>query len=386
MLRRTIGLALAAILVPVLLLHAAPPARIVAVGDVHGASDAFASILRRAGLINDKQRWIGGTSVLVQTGDLMDRGTGVRTVFDLLMALETQAEAAGGRVQMVMGNHEAMNLLGIARDASPQIFTAFVDARSESRRERAFDAARKQRKDLDRTAWMAAHPPGYVEYRDALRPNGRYGKWLRTKPVLVEIGGTVFMHGGINPAFSNDTLDGIVRRAKRELADWDGAVRWMEAEKLALPCSTFAEIGEAAQAELARLAATRQQRDLTDEEAAGAKRLLTIADIGTSSLVHTDGPLWFRGFSTWSDAEGARQMAALLQKYGVKRFVTGHTPQPGRITKRFDGALFLIDTGMLAGTFFPNGRASALELAADTVKAIYGDGTVPLVEKATGSR
>lgn len=382
MLRRTIGLALAAVLLPLLLLRAAPPARIVAVADVHGASDAFASILRRAGLINEKLQWTGGTAVFVQTGDLMDRGPGVRAIFDMLMALEPQAQAAGGRVHLLMGNHEAMNLLGITRDTSPEAFASFADAQSEARRERAFDAAQKQRKDLDRTAWMAAHPPGYIEYRDALRPNARYGKWLRTHPVLVEIGGTVFMHGGLNPAFSDDTLDGIVRRAKRELADWDDAVQWMEGEKLTLPFSTFAEVVEAAQAELNRLEALRPQRDLTDDETARVKRVLTIVNIRASSLVHADGPLWFRGFATWSDADGPPQMAAVLQKYGVKRLVTGHTPQPGRITKRFDGALFLIDTGMLAGTFFPNGRASALELSGDVVNAIYEDGTVPLVEKA----
>src|SRR3990167_4962514 len=154
---RLAALAAALALAP---LHAAPPARIVAVCDVHGAADTFASILRRAGLINDRQRWTGGKAVLVQTGDVMDRGTGVRAIFDLLMALEPQAASAGGRVQAVMGNHEAMNLLGITRDTSPETLASFADARSETRRERAFDAALKQRKDLDKAAWMAAHPPG----------------------------------------------------------------------------------------------------------------------------------------------------------------------------------------------------------------------------------
>jgi hypothetical protein len=72
-------------------------------------------------------------------------------------------------------------------------------------------------------------------------------------------------------------------------------------------------------------------------------------------------------------------MAALLRKYGVKRFVTGHTVQPtGRITRRFEGALFLIDTGMLDGRFYPKGRASALEITTPAVKAIYEDGIIPL--------
>lgn len=51
-----------------------PPLRVIAVGDVHGAADAFAGILQRAGLIDGERRWIGGTAVLVQTGDLLARG------------------------------------------------------------------------------------------------------------------------------------------------------------------------------------------------------------------------------------------------------------------------------------------------------------------------
>ena len=66
-------------------------------------------------------------------------------------------------------------------------------------------------------------------------------------------------------------------------------------------------------------------------------------------------------------------MAALLKQYNAKRFVTGHTPQEdGRIRSRFDGGVFLIDTGMLGGRNYPGGRPSALEIVGDTVTPIYG--------------
>ncbi|MDH4063295.1 MAG: metallophosphoesterase, partial [Acidobacteriota bacterium] len=71
------------------------PPRVVAVGDVHGARDAFVAILEQAGLIDARQRWSGGSDTLVQTGDYMDRGRDVRAVMDLLMALESQAKTAG---------------------------------------------------------------------------------------------------------------------------------------------------------------------------------------------------------------------------------------------------------------------------------------------------
>ena len=69
--------------------------RLVAIGDIHGAADAFARILQKAGLIDASQHWSGGTATLVQTGDYLDRGGGVRQVLDLLMRLEGEAKAAG---------------------------------------------------------------------------------------------------------------------------------------------------------------------------------------------------------------------------------------------------------------------------------------------------
>ena len=106
--------------------------------------------------------------------------------------------------------------------------------------------------------------------------------------------------------------------------------------------------------------------------------LLPLANIGSSSLFNPDGPLWFRGYSTWTRRRRGRRIAAILKTLGAKRFVTGHTVQPdGRITERFGGRLFLIDTGMLGGRFFPSGRPSALEITGDTVKQLYLDDAIP---------
>lgn len=361
---------LLAALVTVTTLDAAPAPRIVAVGDVHGAADAFTGILQRAGLIDGQRRWIGGTAVLVQTGDLIARGTEVRAVLDLLIALEPQAATAGGRVQVLLGNHEEMELLGEMRDVAPETFQRFADDQSESRREQGFQAASKiiHGKPLDKAAWLAAHPPGNVEYREAFSPNGPYGRWLRSKPIIAEIDGTVFMHAGVNPDFTTESLDNLNRRARRELTEWDEGCRWLQQHDLALPFSTFAEVVEAATAELKRLDTKRKRDSLTEADISAVKILVPVVNIGASSLLNPDGPLWFRGYSTWTDEEGAGRMAALLRRYRVKRFVTAHTPQPsGRIASRFGGTLYLIDTGMLGRRFYPSGRASALEIVGDAV-------------------
>jgi hypothetical protein len=48
--------------------------RIVAVGDVHGAFDQFVAILRAASIIDNRNRWSGKKTVLVQTGDVSTAG------------------------------------------------------------------------------------------------------------------------------------------------------------------------------------------------------------------------------------------------------------------------------------------------------------------------
>ena len=67
-------------------------------------------------------------------------------------------------------------------------------------------------------------------------------RWLRSKPIVAEIDGTVFMHGGINPEFTTESLDNINRRARRELTEWEDGVRWLQQHDLAVPFSTLTEI------------------------------------------------------------------------------------------------------------------------------------------------
>ena len=102
---------------------ASTPGRVVAIGDIHGSIDGLNAILRTAGLA-DGRVWTGGNDA--RADRLHGPGTNVRAVMDLLMALEPQAAAAGGRVRVVLGNHEAMNLVGETRDVTPAIFATLL--------------------------------------------------------------------------------------------------------------------------------------------------------------------------------------------------------------------------------------------------------------------
>ena len=93
--------------------------RIVAIGDVHGDFVKFRSALEMADLIDSKQSWKGGKTHLVQLGDLPDSGPQTLRIIDLLKKLEKQAPRDGGRVHILIGNHDAANIYGDLRYALP---------------------------------------------------------------------------------------------------------------------------------------------------------------------------------------------------------------------------------------------------------------------------
>lgn len=366
--------------------------RVVAVGDIHGALDPFVDILDRTGLIDSERRWAGGTTTFVQTGDYMDRGRDVRAVMDLLMALERQAGAAGGRAFILLGNHEVMNLIGDQRDATPEIYASFADDSSQARRERAWrdyealaDRRRRARPELPevyaqtREAWMAAHPPGWLEYQGAMGPDGEYGRWLRARPVTAQVSGTLLMHAGIDPT-STLTPDEVETRVHDEIQRMDRYRRRLVDARLTLPFFTLDEMLHATLAEIGTansVIATARERgtqpDLREFDIPLLQDGLEIIDVGKWDLLADNGPLWYRGYANATDEALKGPVTDLLTRLGLRRIVVAHTPQPaGRIVSRLGGSVVLIDTGMLASRY--GGRASALEIVGDRLTAIYGDG------------
>ena len=100
--------------------------RLVAIGDLHGGRlveqlswmtlildiDNAKRVMRNAKLIDDYNNWIGGSDILVQTGDIVDRGTNAGGIYRLMQRLRGQASSVGGQVVSVLGNHEIMNAIG----------------------------------------------------------------------------------------------------------------------------------------------------------------------------------------------------------------------------------------------------------------------------------
>lgn len=308
--------------------------RIVAVGDLHGDYEAWREIAFRARLIDRRNRWAGGSAILVQTGDIVDRGPDSLKIIRHLMRLQGQARRSGGRVVVLVGNHEAMNMTADLRYVHPGEFAAFANAESDRLRRRLFEAnkatiAAAYRRLTPamtdaaiRAAWLAANPPGKVEHQVAWSPRGELGRWMIANPAVAKIGDTLFVHGGISARYSGIPVDEINRRAAAELA--------------------------------------------SQTEAPGA-------------LIHDPhGPLWYRGYVTRSIDSEARaaapgqaspavayptpeeELAMVLRSAGARQMVIAHTPNRAGIAISNGGRLALIDTGI---SRYYGGKLSYLEIA-----------------------
>jgi hypothetical protein len=125
---------------------------LVALGDVHGDPDATFRLLAAAGLITTAApaRWSGGATILVVTGDVIDKGASALPVIDLLMALEPEARAAGGRLVVTLGNHEA-EFLAAPSDPKTAVF-------QDELRRAGFDPLAVAAGETARGAWLRDLP------------------------------------------------------------------------------------------------------------------------------------------------------------------------------------------------------------------------------------
>jgi hypothetical protein len=285
--------------------------RIVVFGDLHGEADKFEDMLRTAGLVDANGNWVGGQTHFVQLGDVEDRGPDSRTIINHLMRLEPQARRAGGYVHALIGNHEAMNMLGDLRYTSAGEFASYASHDAGRLRDNYYQQSIAYMRahpptsglpvfdDAFRADWNTRHPLGYVEQRIAWAPNGVYGRWVVSHDAVIVINDIVFMHGGIGPTFTEaniDTINGAVR----------GALRGQ-------PVTGFADI-----------------------------------------LDNQDGPLWYRGLALNAEADESASVDAVLARFHVAHIVVGHTKRTPTITTRFGGRVILTDVAVPNGATDPH--------------------------------
>ncbi len=312
--------------------------KIVAVGDVHGDYDSFVKILRGTGLIDKKGHWTGGKTHLVQIGDVMDRGDNAKDILDLIMTLGKEAEKAGGKVHMLLGNHEEMNITGIAFDYSGYVtlgqFKSFIPNRYKENQEKKFRKKMKKNhpreadsdssidNDLDKY-WEDFYKeikrqdrhPARKQYTKSF--NTIYGRWLVKQNAVIKINDTIFVHGGISQRFSKWKLKEINNRLRLELSDMRRAVM----------TSGKANIEE-------------------------RNRLI---------IYRSEGPLWFRRLAQYRGKDYVKVVDEILLNLKAQHMVIAHTPQIIKEDmKRFGGKIWRIDTGISEVFRSSGGYLSAL--------------------------
>lgn len=253
-------------------------ARIVAIGDLHGDLFAARAALQLAGAIDDADSWIGGELVLVQTGDVLDRGDDDRLILDLLARLRDQAEQAGGALLELSGNHEVMNV---------QLNFSYVTSGGFS----AFE--------------------GPAGRELAFRPGGAYAARVARDPIVLKVGDTVFVHGGVLP---KHVLYGLDRMN-------DEVRGWMLGELAAPP----------------------------------------------PVILEGDGLLWTRLYSSSPELTDCAQLEEALAMLGARRMVVGHTPQLNGINAACGERVWRIDTGM---SRFYGGPVEVLEIAGESIRVL----------------
>lgn len=331
--------------------------RVVAISDIHGDYGAMVRTLEQASVIDQDGNWSGSDTHLVIVGDILDRGADSRAAMDHLMRLEGEADEAGGRVHVLIGNHETMNLIGDLRYVIPEEYAAFAEEETSEEREAWFAKYAERAGEASdipdfRARFDERFPPGFFAHRREFAYSGKYGQWLMTKPAIIVINGTAFVHGGLSPAVGEFGLDGVNGTLHGELVEFMRLHEELVSEGVLLPTDSELEL----ESVLGRASA------LLEEESPEAARFARLLELVGSDLHAIDGPLWYRGNVHCSRLIEEDRLVATLEVLGANRLVVGHTPTPTRtVLERFDGKLIEVDTGMNAGYYSGSGHALVIE-------------------------
>ncbi|KAF6258233.1 Metallo-dependent phosphatase-like protein [Scenedesmus sp. NREL 46B-D3] len=324
--------------------------RLVAIGDLHGDLPKALRAFRLAGLIDHRGQWSGGDAVCVQVGDILDRGDQEIKLLFLLERLQRQAEAAGGSLHVLNGNHETMNVGGNFRYA-----TAGADlemaawkrwhqfgARLKSKCSSCSDTAAAAAASISAASVPDTPAPASSSGRSsrqfnpmreaALRPGGPITRrFFAPHPTVLQVGSTLFVHGGVLPAHVEYGLE----RINRETRDW--------------------LMGKPPGGSQGGSTSTT-----SSSSSSSAKRLPA-----PEFLRGADAVVWARDYSARDEARcDCDKLQQVLDSLpGAQRMVVGHTIQEQGINGACGGRVLRVDVGLSAGC--GNGEVQVLEITQD---------------------
>lgn len=266
-------------------------ARLVAIGDLHGDLKAAQRAFRLAGLVDAQGKWCGGTTVCVQVGDLLDRGLEEIPLLYWMEQVAAEARQQGGRVHILNGNHEFMNIGGrfryAAEDSAPSYDTYMNTVRfAEDLKRRCGQPHVTFPPPADTIAKV------FHSRFAALRPGGPLtSRFLADKNTIVRVGDTFFVHAGLLPHHVDYGLQRINNEARSWVSHQPGAHR-------------------------------------------------------PSYLNQSDSPVWTRLYSHPDESKvNCEPLEDVFRRTGARRIVVGHSIHP-LVTARCKGGVLCADVGL----------------------------------------
>jgi hypothetical protein len=340
-------------------LHVKTSGRVVAIGDLHGDIQQARRALRIAGVLGKDDddhvnpQWVGGDTVLVQVGDVLDRGDDEIGILILLQKLGKAARKAGGDVFVLNGNHEVLNISGDFRYVSRGAFHESMrfsdhlvklfgkDAVPGRRRRRASkeedteeEGEEEEEDEMDEWRKQTNARVGLFS------PGGPLAQQLSMHNTVLIVNDTVFAHGGLVPRHVDFGLDKLNKSVSE----------WMRGKRI------------------------------EDEE---TKVALGMAIGGVK-----DSVVWHRAYGTEHYATNTERTNACtllsrtldkineIEGIPVKRLVVGHTPQMQGANCECDGKIWRVDVGMSFGVLGANPQV--LEIIGDEVKILTREAPVTM--------
>ncbi|KAB2616657.1 hypothetical protein D8674_023245 [Pyrus ussuriensis x Pyrus communis] len=193
-------------------------------GDLHGDLGQTRCALETAGVLSPdgEDVWTGGETVLIQLGDILDRGEDEIAILSLLRSLDIQAKAESGAVfQLVIltvfsvmldvnGNHQTINMEGEFR---------FMDAGGFDECLDFLDYLDDNRDDWEEAfvGWVGQKQKDVIARSILLRPGGPLACELARHAVVLKKKLIYFLFASPDRSIDPSTLAYGVERMNREI-------------------------------------------------------------------------------------------------------------------------------------------------------------------------
>ena len=310
------------------------------------------------GVAEEKDTWVGKNTILVQCGDILDRGSEELSCLQLLTELSQQAVKYGGKVILLYGNHESLNALGL--------FQYAIDDR-EFERKMAPIIDDELETPMWRMQYVGNQPARWVTFE----PGGLLAKSVMANmKVAVKVGRTVCVHAGLTAKHLQDY--GGIEGMNRDARAW-----YLSSPKDDLNV-TYNNLGTYSNYREPVIDAEKRQTSYINS-------VPSFMGVGIGS----DAPVWMRDYSSPNDMPPRNPKAQsmideALEKLDCDRMVVGHTVQR-QINAALEGKAWRIDVGLSKGVV--NGTPEVLEVklenGEEVVSILTRKGKVPSKDRQT---